>query len=156
MIFDDFIYRSPIYFFDENHQEVNLTVKTTPIGKERPRAARRGKFIQIYTPRKTANYEKEIRKAYKKEYHDLVLSGPLEVDIMGFFEPPKHESKKKKQQMLKNEIAYTKKPDCDNMVKPVLDGLNKTAYDDDAQICKLKAEKRYGYTSKIDIHIKQL
>lgn len=149
-------YKSPIYFFDENHQEINLTVKTTPIGKQRPRATRRGNYIQIYTPRKTADYEKQIKKAYQKEYKDLKLEGALEVDILGFFEPAKHESKKTKEKMLKNEIKFTKKPDCDNIIKPVLDGLNNVAYHDDSQICRLIAEERYGHFSKIDICIKQL
>ena len=58
--------------------------------------------------------------------------------------------------MLKNEIKFTKKPDCDNIIKPVLDGLNNVAYHDDSQICRLIAEERYGHFSKIDICIKQL
>lgn len=39
---------------------------------------------------------------------------------------------------------HTKKPDCDNMVKFVLDCLNGRAWPDDAQISELYARKLYS------------
>ena len=40
-------------------------------------------------------------------------------------------------------ISPTKKPDIDNIVKVVLDAMNKFAFKDDTQIVKLEVEKLY-------------
>ena len=56
---------------------------------------------------------------------------PLEIDITAFFNGKYSDSD-----------WVTKKPDSDNIIKIVLDGLNKVAYHDDAQICKLSFEKK--------------
>ena len=46
--------------------------------------------------------------------------------------------------MLNNEINVTKKPDCDNIAKIILDSLNKIAYHDDSQVVDLHVNKRYA------------
>lgn len=38
----------------------------------------------------------------------------------------------------------TKTPDIDNLLKTVLDGLNGVAFRDDAQVCEVRASKRYA------------
>ena len=57
--------------------------------------------------------------------------------------------------MLQNEISPTKKPDIDNIVKIILDAMNKFAFKDDTQITKLSVEKRYGEEEKIYIEIEE-
>ena len=57
--------------------------------------------------------------------------------------------------MLENRISPTKKPDIDNVVKIVLDALNKIAFKDDNQITKLYVEKIYGLEEKIVIRIEE-
>ena len=49
-----------------------------------------------------------------------------------------------------------KKPDVDNLAKIVLDSLNKIAYDDDAQVCRLLVEKRYGETPQVLVRLSEL
>ena len=41
-----------------------------------------------------------------------------------------------------------KKPDCDNVVKIVLDSLNKIAYDDDKQVVELTVLKRWTFDNE--------
>ena len=73
-----------------------------------------------------------------KHYGDA----PVEVLVTAYIEPPKSWSKKKR------ETAYgkphTKKPDADNIVKSVLDGLNGIAYNDDSQVFHEDGKKFYG------------
>ena len=57
--------------------------------------------------------------------------------------------------MLENSISPTKKPDIDNIVKVILDSMNKFAFKDDIQITKLEVEKRYGIEEKICIKIEE-
>ena len=51
-------------------------------------------------------------------------------------------SKKKRESLIGQ--PHTKKPDCDNVDKSVLDGINGIAYEDDRQVCDLHTIKRYG------------
>ena len=57
--------------------------------------------------------------------------------------------------MLENNISPTKKPDIDNIVKVVLDSMNKFAFKDDTQITKLEVEKKYALEEKIHINIEE-
>ena len=57
--------------------------------------------------------------------------------------------------MLNNIISPTKKPDIDNIVKIVLDAMNKFAFKDDTQITKLEVEKIYGIEEKLQIKIEE-
>ena len=57
--------------------------------------------------------------------------------------------------MINNIISPTKKPDIDNIVKIVLDAMNKFAFKDDTQITKLEVEKIYGIEEKLQIKIEE-
>ena len=57
--------------------------------------------------------------------------------------------------MLAGDFSPTKKPDIDNIVKIVLDALNKMAFKDDNQITKLEVEKFYSEKEKIFVRIEE-
>lgn len=145
--------------FDESligRKSLYIDIPGDPFAKQRPRAARKGRFITIYTPRETKEYEKKVRHYYRQIYGESdKLSGSLTVDIEGIFAVSKSVSQSKAEKMINGEIDHTKKPDCDNMAKVCLDALNGIAYDDDAQINALNISKRYGNESKCRITIKQ-
>ena len=58
--------------------------------------------------------------------------------------------------MLDIKTLCQKKPDVDNLAKIVLDSLNKIAYDDDVQVCRLLVEKRYGETPQVLVRLSEL
>lgn len=137
-------------------RSVYIDLPGDPFAKQRPRAARKGRFITIYTPKETKDYEAKIEKTYKRIYgNEILLSGDLTVDIEGIFSVPMSATKKKKEEMLRGEVAHIKKPDCDNMAKICLDALNGVAYHDDAQITNLNISKHYGENAKVKITIKE-
>lgn len=148
--------RSPISF-DESlrtHRSIYFEVPGNPFAKQRPRAARTGKFITVYTPPETKKYEEKVRNYFRRTYsRDTILNGDLTVDIEGIFSIPKSVSKINHSKMLSGEIPHTSKPDCDNMGKICLDALNGTAYNDDAAINKLNISKRYGENPMVRIRI---
>ena len=144
--------------FDESligKEFIYFDVPGEPFAKQRPRAARKGKYITIYTPVETRNYENKVCKYYNKIYGSKMLKGPLTVEIEGIFSTPNSASKATKSMMLNGEISHTKKPDCDNMAKICLDALNGVAYPDDAIINKLYISKKYGENAMIKILIKE-
>lgn len=124
------------------------------VGKARPRMnTRTGK---AYTPTNTKNYEYFLRQWFIRKYHNFKpIDGRVKVSIIAYFEVPKSTSKKKEAEMLSNSISPTKKPDIDNIVKIVLDGMNKFAFKDDTQVIKLEVEKKYAETPRISIKIEE-
>lgn len=121
--------------------------------KQRPRF--NGRYA--YTPEKTVNYENWVKACYLEKYNNKkALETRLEVYIRAYFEIPKSASKKKKQQMLENEISPTVKPDTDNIAKSILDSLNGIAYLDDKQVIRLTVEKWYAEVPSVSVVIKEV
>lgn len=125
-------------------EKLQFKVPGHPQGKGRPRFARRGKFVQSYTPEKTVSYENWIRNCYQKEHGDNKLLPPISMDIVAIFDVPKSYSAKKRAACLAGETLPTCKPDVDNIVKCVADALNGIAYVDDSSITDLTMHKKYG------------
>lgn len=144
--------------FDESLKlhKIEFSVPGKPFGKQRPRVVTRGGFARAYTPKETVNYENLVRKKYSETVGNLKLEGPIKADIEGVFPIPKSATKKQKQLMEQGRILHTKKPDCDNIAKSVLDALNDIAYDDDSQIFKLSVNKVYGEQPKTKITLEEM
>ena len=146
-------------FNNENfHEKRNFIfeVKCNPVGKGRPRFARHKNFVKVYTPQKTAEFENIVRNQATILFKNQPLfETPIQVNLIAYFPIPKSFNKRQKQQALNNEIFPTKKPDIDNIVKVVLDSMNKFAFKDDNQITKLDVEKRYSLDDKIFIKIEE-
>ena len=129
-----------------------LEIKDKAIGKARPRFTKWG---GTYTPDKTRNYETMIGLKFKEKYKTEPSERPIKALIVFTFEPPKSLSKRKREQLLLTEY-YIKKPDIDNTVKAIFDGLNGIAYKDDAQIFDLETRKIYGLVDNIYIELEEI
>lgn len=116
-----------------------------PRGKGRPKFARRGNFVTTYTDDKTASYENLVTLACREVMcGGPPIEGPVRLRVNAMFSPPASASKAKKLDMMTGRVGVTKKPDLDNVVKAVLDGLNTVAFVDDAQVVHLEARKEYA------------
>ena len=124
------------------------------IGKERPRVNMNTGMV--YTPNKTKDYEFLIQQSFKLYNPKFsIMEGRIAIEIIAFMSIPKNTSKIKKEQMIKNEISPTKKPDIDNIAKSILDALNKFAFKDDNQVCKFMIQKKYCLQEKIYIKVEE-
>ncbi len=124
------------------------------IGKGRPRLNSYTGIV--YTPTKTKDYETLVEQYFLIKYPKFnQLEGRIKVSIVAYFIIPKATKKSEVEEMLLNNISPTKKPDIDNVVKIVLDSMNKFAFKDDTQITKLEIEKKYGIEEKIYIKIEE-
>lgn len=131
----------------------NFIIRGKVQAKQRPRF--NGKFA--YTPKETVAYENWVKTCYLEKYRgQRPLEKPLKVKIIAYYDIPKSTSKKKKQQMLDNEIFPTVKPDTDNIAKSVLDSLNGIAYLDDKQVVKLIVEKYYATVANVAVMIEEV
>ncbi len=124
------------------------------IGKGRPRLNTYTGIV--YTPTKTKDYETLIEQYFLLKYPRFkILEKRVEVKIIAYFGIPKTTNKSEINEMLENNISPTKKPDIDNIVKVVLDSMNKFAFKDDNQITRIEVEKKYGLEEKLYIKIEE-
>ncbi len=106
-----------------------------PVPKQRTKySSKTGRF---YTPKETVIYENYV-KEITKDYIVLPLVGPVKVEMIMYFN------------------ASSKRPDIDNVIKSVLDGMTGAAYTDDSQIMEVHAiirliNKKEGQGVKIKI-----
>jgi len=131
---------------------VIFTVEGNPVAKGRPRFAKRGKFVQTYTPQKTKDYEDLVKESAAQAMgSNELLDTPLKVFIHIRIPIPKSASKKVRQDCLDQLIRPTKKPDWDNVAKAITDACNGVIYVDDCQIVDAHVTKRYSDLAGVDV-----
>ncbi|MDR1246125.1 MAG: RusA family crossover junction endodeoxyribonuclease [Clostridiales Family XIII bacterium] len=135
---------------------VTFNVLGAPQGKQRPRFFRKGNHVGTYTPDKTVIYENLVKMSYRQEQIPNMLSGAIKAEIVAVFPIPKSASQKTKQRMASGIEPHTKKADCDNIAKAILDALNGIAYRDDAQICMLSVKKIYGDRARVEVTLTEI
>ena len=138
--------------------KISFFVPGEPIGKGRPKFARRGNFVKTYTPEKTANYETLVgwyAKESMPEDHNL-MELPLTVEVYAIIGIPSSFSKKKRDMAINGDLHPTKKPDADNIIKGIFDAMNGIVYVDDKQIVKCLFVKVYGETPGVHIHVEEI
>ncbi len=134
---------------------LTFTVPGTARGKGRPRIGKIGEHARMFTDAKTAAYENLVALAAREALKGRVgFSEPVKVTAIVRVIPPQSASRKTRAAMLAGEQAPGKRPDLDNTLKAILDGLNGIAYTDDALIVQLAARKLYAIEAGVDVSIK--
>lgn len=136
---------------------IAFTVPGTPVGKGRPKFARRGAFVTTYTPEKTASYENLVKvKAEEAMGSRPAIDGAVEVIIRIIVTPPTSWSLKKQRAALAGDIYPTTKPDWDNVGKGICDAMNEIVFKDDKQVVDAIVTKRYGQTARAEVEVSPL
>jgi Holliday junction resolvase RusA-like endonuclease len=136
--------------------QIMFTIYGIPIPKGRPRFSTRGKFPVAYTPEKTKNYESDVGMMAKAAMGaSEPLEGALEAFIYVTFPIPASYSKKRTEACLSDSEKHIKKPDLDNVVKSVIDGMDKIVFENDSQITSIHATKVYGEVAKVEVVVRQ-
>jgi len=132
---------------------INFVVPGKPSGKGRPRFRRFGNFVTTYSDANTVKTEKNIRDVFleKNDKSNSDNDCGIGIDMIFDMKIPESISNKKREEL--NNTPHTKKPDIDNLIKAVLDGLNKVAFKDDSQIFKLHCLKKYSFEPKTIINL---
>ena len=136
--------------------KVAFIVDGEPKAKQRPRVVQTDHGSVAYTPRQTKNYEDWVKCCYINQVGRIKLQAPIRATITGVFPIPKSTPKYKRVKMLAGEILHTKKIDCDNLAKAILDSLNKIADDDDSGISMLVVDKIYGEMPRVEITLEEI
>ena len=103
-----------------------------PIGKGRPRGTAAGGHVRLYTPKKTADWERAAAMVMSSFWRKAPIDAPVEVEIMAMASRPKRLLRKKDPDGL---IWKPNKPDSDNIEKCTWDALVMAGVvRDDAQV----------------------
>lgn len=133
---------------------VTFHVPGEPQGKGRAKIVKIGGFSRMATPQKTVAYEGLIAHAAQQA---MAGAAPLEcaclVQLSVTVGVPASWSKKKAAAALAGQVLPTKKPDADNVVKAVFDGMNGVVWRDDVQAVDLQLRKRYGATPGVHVRV---
>lgn len=128
--------------YDPNREERHFVVSGEPKGKGRPRATVRGKHAAMYTPADTAMYENHVAQCYLAKHQGKPpFKGAVHVEVQAYFKYPKaahwpvnarHNGEIRDEW---REREHLSKPDADNVLKAILDGMSKAnAWLDDTQV----------------------
>ncbi|MQS44267.1 RusA family crossover junction endodeoxyribonuclease [Companilactobacillus mishanensis] len=134
---------------------IQLTIDGDPVPAARPRVTRWG----TYTPPKYKKYKDYVSLSYKNKFHDnryFEKGRPIKISIEFFRPIQKSVSKKEYARRLKNTVRPIMKPDIDNYIKAILDGLNGLAWCDDSQIVSIESSKYYSNFPRVEIEISDL
>lgn len=137
---------------------ISFAVYGAPQGKARARTVR-NKYsgaVHSFTPEKTREYEAEIAFAYRAKARGADFGDrPVNVFVQANFAPPKSFSAKKRASALTGDVQPRVKPDCDNILKVVLDALNGVAFADDKNVVWASCRKRYSEVPSIVVVIQE-
>ncbi len=131
---------------------MKFTIQGIPPKKDRPRFTKRG---TTYSTAGTKEGEQRVKLSFLSAFGKTKpLESAVSVKINACYSMPKSWSKKKKSAMLQ---AYkTTKPDADNVIKAILDGLNGLAYNDDNQVAIVSCVKLYSDSDFVNVEINEL
>ncbi len=141
----------------ERDAAIAFVIPGTPVGKGRPKFARRGNYVTTYTPEKTAVYENLVKvKAQEAMRGRPAIEGAVSVVVALYVTPPASWSQKKQRAALAGEIYPTSKPDVDNVIKGIFDACNEIVWRDDKQACDVRVVKRYDKTARAAVEVRAL
>lgn len=132
---------------------LHFTIPGDPKAKQRPRVTKQG---IAFTPKETVSYENLVKFIYSENCGNQKLAGEIRAIIIAYYPIPKSASKKSKILMEEGKLNPTKKPDCDNVAKIILDSLNRIAYDDDSTVTQLFVQKRYSNNPRVDVKLEEI
>ncbi len=121
---------------------ISIELDGNPIAQKRPRIARSANSSWCYDSQKELKDGSQWQ--LRSQFRESPLTVPVAIDLIFFMPIPKSTSAFKKRQMQNGIIAHTKKPDIDNLQKFILDCMNKLVFEDDSQVCEIRAKKIYS------------
>ena len=137
---------------------ITFTIPGEPVAKGRPRATSINGRARMYTPKKTVNYESMVALAAQQAMAGRALiEGPVELSFEARFSIPKSWPKKRLAAQADYPEFVTKKPDLDNLVKALGDGMNGVVFADDSQIAQNGVcRKVYGAVPGVTVTVRSL
>jgi Holliday junction resolvase RusA-like endonuclease len=122
--------------------QFDCVIPGPPIGKGRPRATTMGGHVRLYTPKRTADWERSSALIMRNAWMSPPSESLCGATITAVFPRPKRLLRKKDPS---HRLWHSSKPDIDNVCKSVLDSLVMAGViRDDTQVVLLSARSVYA------------
>ena len=118
-------------------EPIKIVIPGRPVPKERPRLTVDGRKKYIYTPRETSRFEKQVALAAFTAAKGRVLFGDLSIWIKLYFSDRRF-------------------GDLDNYAKSILDGLQKTLFENDKQVARLSVERYIDKNERAEVIVEEV
>ncbi|MDG9784656.1 RusA family crossover junction endodeoxyribonuclease [Metapseudomonas otitidis] len=133
---------------------IEFFVPGEPVGKGRPRLSTHAGLPRMHSTAKSIAYEGLIAHAGSQAMAgEALIEGPVLVEIYMGLSMPQSMSKKRRAQALAGLIFPTKRPDMDNVIKAIFDGLNGVTWVDDVQVVDSVVRKRYAEVPGVKVRV---
>lgn len=133
----------------------SFIIEGIPVAKGRPRLTTRNGFARAYTPDKTRRFETVVADEARTAIGPIdPYAGAVELEAHFTIPIPKSWRKSDKAAALAGTLFPASKPDIDNYLKAIADGMNGVVYCDDCQIVSARLTKRYGEEPGIAITVR--
>lgn len=133
---------------------IQFTIPGHTQAQERPRFSRAGKGVRTHDAPKSRAYKELVKLVAWQNKPLEPLQGALKLEVDVYLVPPKKYHTKPKQALIASgELRPTTKPDTDNLVKGIKDGMSKIIWVDDAQIVELVVRKFYDMQPRAEVKV---
>lgn len=135
---------------------VSFVIPGRPFAKQRPKATMVAGRARVYTPKQTVSFERQVAEIARPEFA-APFEGPVKLRVVAVFQIPKSWTKRKKTEAAQNGGAFhVQRPDGDNILKAIKDGLNRIAWVDDSQVADVRCVKRWGAQAATFVQVEAL
>lgn len=122
-----------------------------------PKAWQRARTFgkRFFNSSQMVHYQNKIA-VFAKNEGIKIIDGPINLELEFYFSRPKKWCRAKDPTCA---LVMPRRPDADNLIKMISDGLNGIAWNDDAQIVEVRAKKFYhemGGSPRTEIKISPL
>ena len=136
---------------------VAFTVPGEPQGKGRARVGTVGGQARMFTPAKTVAYEGLVAHSAQQAMRSAApFAGPCRIELDVLCAIPASWSQRKQRDALAGSLRPAKKPDVDNVLKAVCDGINGVVWRDDVQAVEVSVRKVYSTTPGVHVRVATL
>ena len=131
---------------------IQFTIPGDVQAQERPRFSRIGKGVRTIDPPKSRAYKELVKLVAWQNKPSEPIQEPIKLAVDVYIVPPKKYHTKPKQALIASgELRPTTKPDIENLLKGIMDGMTGIIYRDDSLVVELVARKFYDMTPRAEV-----
>ncbi|ANU28437.1 RusA family crossover junction endodeoxyribonuclease [Planococcus versutus] len=122
----------------------------------RPRAGKSfsGKTV-LYDPINSRDFKQYVSLVASQHRPKELITSPIHLELIFHQPTPKKYHTKPKQALIESgELLPITKPDLDNLVKGVKDGITKIIWQDDSQVVSMHVQKLYSLLPRVEVTIR--
>ena len=135
-------------------KEISFTIYGEPVAQGRPRAGRtRSCHTILYDPKKSRDFKNYVRLVASQHKPDKLIDCEIEMIADIYRSIPKSMPKYKREKAQNGLLRPITKPDIDNYIKSIKDGLSGIIWADDKQVVSMTVRKWYSENPRVEVKI---